>query len=187
MPKLRLFLSLNPEKGIITELEKIQSRLKGLYSEHNIRWEDPEKFHLTLRFLGDIDEDNLASLAGTLARLKFDFESILFETDKVGFFPENKYPNVIYAGLVETGNNSDILVGFIDRIIYNFGVKPDKRFIPHITLGRFNRSKRIKITEPPDITIGKFTVEFDSFCLMQSRLTPAGSVYETINQINFRK
>ncbi len=187
MAKLRVFLSLNPDEGVISELEKIQIRLKEMYLEHNIRWEDPEKFHLTLRFLGDIDEADLASLAETLKRLKFDFESIIFETDKVGFFPESKYPNVIFAGLKETGNNSDILVGFIDRIIYNFGVKPDKRFIPHITLGRFNRSKRIKVTEPLDAAISRFTVEYDSFCLMQSKLTPAGSVYETINKINFRK
>ena len=91
MAKLRVFLSLNPDEGVISELEKIQIRLKKIYSEHNIRWEDPEKFHLTLRFLGDIDEADLASLAETLKRLKFDFESIIFETDKVGFFPESKY------------------------------------------------------------------------------------------------
>ena len=187
MAKLRLFLSLNPSAGIISELEKIQNRLKELYLEQKIRWEEPEKLHLTLRFLGDTDELNVTPLLDTLNRLKFDFEKIIFETERVGFFPNNRYPNVIYTGLIEKWNNSDKLVGFIDRIIYNFGVKPDKRFIPHITLGRFSRNKRIKITQARDISIEKFSIEFDSFCLMKSRLTPSGSVYETINKINFRK
>lgn len=187
MPKLRLFLSLNPEENIISELELIQRRLKGSYPSGNIRWEEPDKFHLTLRFLGDINEADLAPLTETLQRLRFDFESLLFEADKIGFFPESRSPNVIYAGFNETGNNSEVLVGFIDRIIYNFGVKPEKRFIPHITLGRFNRNRKVKITEPVDIQMGKFTAEFDSFCVMQSSLTPNGSVYETLSKINFRK
>ncbi len=176
-----------PSPGETEALKRDQEALKQGFSADNLRWEDPEKFHLTLRFFGDIDEDMVNALAGTLDRLKFDFEAICFETDKIDFFPEGKYPNVIYAGLKETGNNSEILVGFIDKIILNFGVKPDKRFIPHITLGRFNRNKRTKITEPLNYSIQKYRIEFESFCLMQSRLTPAGSVYDLLNKFNFRK
>ena len=187
MPKKRLFISLNPDQNVLNELGKIQQNLKEKYPVHNIRWGESDKLHLTLRFLGDINEENIPALAGTLERLKFDFETISFETDRIGFFPDNKYPNVIYAGLIESGNNTELLVGFIDKIIFNFGVKPDKKFIPHITLGRFNRSKRIKINEPENTAINKFTVEFDSFNLMQSSLTPDGSVYELINIFNFRK
>lgn len=187
MDKKRLFLSLNLESPEIELLKQDQAAVKEKLGAENIRWSDPEKFHLTLRFLGDIDEDKAPALAGTLERLKFDFEAMHFETDKIGFFPESKFPNVIYAGLKEDGNNSEVLVGFIDKIIYNFGLKPDKRFIPHITLGRFNRNKRIKITEPLDLKIQKFKIEFESFCLMQSRLTPAGSVYDVMNKFNFRK
>lgn len=187
MGKIRLFLSLNLKSTEIELLKKDQAAVKEKLGVEDIRWSDPEKFHLTLRFLGDIDEDKAPALAETLERLKFDFETIDFETENIGFFPESKYPNVIYAGLKENGNNSEVLVGFIDKIIYNFGVKPDKRFIPHITLGRFNRNKRRKITEPLDFSIQKFKIEFESFCLMQSRLTPAGSVYELLNKFNFRK
>lgn len=187
MPKLRLFLSLNPAENIISELALIQRELKSLYPSGNIRWEEPDKFHLTLRFLGDVNEIDVEPLSETLQRLKFGFELILFEAQRVGFFPETKFPNVIYAGFKESGNNSDVLVGFIDRIIHNFGVKPEKRFIPHITLGRFNRSKRVKISEPADIEMSNIKAEFDSFCLMQSKLTPSGSVYETLNKFNFRK
>lgn len=187
MPKLRLFLSLNPAESVISELGTIQRKLKSLYSSGNIRWEEPDKFHMTLRFLGDVNEADTVPLKETLQRLRFDFESLLFAADKIGFFPESRFPNVIYAAFNETGNNSEVLVGFIDRIIYNFGVKPEKRFIPHITLGRFNRSRRVKITEPVDVKMGTFTAEFDSFCIMQSILTPKGSVYKTLSKINFRK
>lgn len=187
MGKIRLFLSLVPSPEEIEVLKEEQEAIRKGFSPDNLHWEDPEKFHLTLRFLGDMDENKVEALINTLDRMKFDFGSIEFTTDKIGLFPDSKYPNVIYEGLKETGNNSEVLVGFIDKIIHNFGIKPDKRFIPHITIGRFNRNKRTKITEPPEHSMKRYELEFESFCLMQSRLTPAGSVYDLLSEFNFRK
>ena len=160
--------------------------VKKLDSYH-IRWGEPDKFHLTLRFLGDFDEDKIEQLADTLDRLKFDFEYIEFESDKIDFFPNSRYPNVIYAGLKEKGNNSEQLVSFIDRIILNFGVKPDKRFVPHITLGRFPRDKRKKIDEEFSFPLKPEKIIFSSFSLMKSSLKPEGSVYEELYKFNFQK
>ncbi len=187
MSKQRLFLSLNPDERVISELLLIQQKLKEHFSMNNIRWAYPDNFHLTLRFLGDVDSENIIPLIETLKRLKFEFETILFTAEQIGFFPEGKYPNVIYAGFKEIGNNADILTGFIDRIIYNFKIKPEMRFVPHITLGRFKRTNRVKITEPLSTAIGKFTCEFDSFYLMKSTLNQNGSVYEVLGKINFLK
>ena len=88
MGKIRLFLSLNLESKEIASLKQDQTVIKDILGTNNIRWEDPDKFHLTLRFLGDIDEDKIEPLADTLERLKFDFEKIDFKTDKINFFPK---------------------------------------------------------------------------------------------------
>ena len=185
MPKLRLFLSLNLDSNYSETLKQDQNALKRLIGTENIRWEDPDKFHLTLRFLGDMNEENVEPLVSTLERLKFDFEKIIFNTDKIDFFPNKRFPNVVFAGLKEKGNNTDTLVGFIDKIIFNFGVKPDKKFIPHITFGRFNRSKRTKIDKETDHKLSPLLIEFDSFCLMRSKLMQGGSVYELISEFKF--
>ena len=187
MAKNRLFLSLNPAEEDLKELKKILPDLKNRFKDHYIKWENPDKFHLTFRFLGDIDEERTTVLASTLDRLKFDFENIGFSSDKIGYFPNSRYPNVIFAGLIEQGNNSDKLVSFIDRIILNFGVKPEKRFIPHITLGRFSRNKRKKIDEELTVSFPSENIVFDSFYLMKSTLTQDGSVYEILNKFNFIK
>ncbi len=190
MGKIRLFLSLNIDSNRIVSLKQDQAVIKGIIGTENMRWEEPDKFHLTLRFLGDMDEDNIEPLINTLERLKFDFDKIEYETENIGFFPNRRFPNIIYAGLREIGNQplrTEILVGFIDKIIYNFGVKPDKKFIPHITFGRFNRNKRRKIESNVDFNLSPVKIEFDSFSLMRSKLLPGGSEYEEISKFTFNK
>lgn len=187
LEKFRVFLSLNPSEAEKELLKADQQNVRSLLKDANIRWEDPEKFHLTLRFLGDIEADKIERLCSTLDRLKFDFSEIEYETTETGFFPDTKYPNVIFAGLKEINNHSQTLVEFIDKIIINFGVKPEKRFIPHITLGRFSRKKRYKLGSDIKYKLLHQKIIFASFFLMKSILTPEGSNYEIINEFSFLK
>jgi 2'-5' RNA ligase len=183
--KIRTFLSLNLQNKEIECLKQDQNKIKGILGNENIRWEDPDKYHLTLRFLGDTDAEKIEPLISTLERLKFDFETIEFYTDKIDFFPNRRFPNIIFAGLKEKGKNIETLVGFIDKIIFNFGIKPDKKFIPHITFGRFNRNKRRKIASDMVFELTPLNIQFNSFSLMQSKLLPTGSEYEEISTFNF--
>lgn len=187
MGKIRTFLSLNIAANITSELGAVQKNVMNALKDHSVKWEESNKLHLTLRFLGDIDEENIDQLIFTLERLKLDFDSIKFKANSIGFFPNTKYPNVVFIGLDEDGNNSAKLVEFIDKIIFNFGVKPEKRFIPHITLGRFRKDKRIMIEDSIEVNVEPIEIDFDSFYLMHSILTPQGSVYKPIKEIKFSK
>lgn len=187
LDKIRTFLSLNIEDSSVNEFSEILNKTRLSLNNYPVKWESPEKLHLTLRFLGDIAENKIDDLVFTLDRLKLDFESIDFTTDGIDFFPNSKFPNVVFIGLNETGRNSEKLVEFIDKIIFNFGVKPEKRFIPHITLGRFRRDKRIKLTDKIEIKAEPVKVKFDCFYLMKSTLSPKGSVYEIIEDFKFSK
>lgn len=187
MEKIRTFLSLNIPGELIPAFKVHQDIVKQALIDHSVKWEEPAKLHLTLRFLGDVIADKLQDLVFTLERLKPEFDSIRFTTDGIGFFPNPKYPNVVFTSLEEEGDNSARLVEFIDKIIFNFGVKPEKRFVPHVTLGRFRKDKRIKIDNPINLTVEPIKAEFESFFLMKSVLTPTGSVYEILNEFKFSK
>ena len=84
--KIRTFLSLNLNQEDIDPLERDQNALKAIIGTENVRWEDPGKFHMTLRFLGDVDTAKVNAMADIFERLKFDFETIEYHTDKMGFF-----------------------------------------------------------------------------------------------------
>jgi len=183
--KIRTFLSLNVSGAEVLKMKEIQDQLKTKFSSGGIKWEDSAKFHLTLRFLGDIDEEKIPDLEAVLERLKFDFEKIKFTVKGIGFFPNSKYPNVVFIDLSEHDSNTEKLVGFIDKIIFNFGVKPEKKFVPHITIGRFKRDKRVKIESPVETDFAPFNIEFGSFFLMQSILQKEGSAHIAVNEFSF--
>lgn len=185
--KIRTFLSLNVESSLKSMLGAIQDDVKTELKNYHVKWENPDKFHLTLRYLGDIDESKIEELAYILDRLKVEFESIKFAVDDIGFFPNQKYPNVVFISLAEEGNNSGKLVEFIDKILASFGIKPDKKFIPHITLGRFRRDKRICLDKPVEVNVVPANIEFDRFCLMKSVLQSGGSEHYIIQEFKFCK
>lgn len=187
MPGSRLFLALVPDKDIVDLLSTAQSALKLTLKDYALRWENPVKFHMTLRFLGDVEDHKTESLVNILDRIKFDFDELNFDTFEIGFFPNSRYPNVVYAGFKEQRSDSESMVESIDSIIKSFGIKPDKKFVPHITLGRFDRSKRKKsegLVVPP---LPKALAVFESFSLMKSTLKQGGSEYTELYKFNFQK
>ena len=166
-------------------MAEIQKEVMDQLDGYKVRWEDPARFHLTLRFLGDIDEEKIPDLKTVLGRLKFDFENIVFSVNGIGFFPDSRYPNVVYLDLDEEGENTEKLVGFIDRIIFNFGVRPDKKFVPHITKKKKKKDKRVKLERVISAAFLPFNIKFDSFYLMQSVLQKEGSKHLALSEFRF--
>jgi len=185
--KIRTFLSLNFDSAVKDKASEILRVQRESFRDYLIKWEKSEKFHLTLRFLGDIDEKQAELLSYQLDNIAFSFDKIAYVTNGIGFFPNARRPNVIFIGLEEEGNNSGELVNKIDAVISEIGIKPDKKFVAHITLGRFRRENR-KGAEGVNIeSFEPFRVEFNSFFLMKSVLDYRGSEYFPIKEFNFKK
>jgi len=122
-------------------------------------------YHLTLKFLGDIDKPE--KIIRKLKLIRFSpFELVLGE---IGYFPNRRRPKVIWVGVkpqepvIELHRQIESLLG------------KDKKFHPHITLSRLKRSADI-----PEIEIEKRKIIVDSLELIKSTLLPSGPVYETL-------
>lgn len=186
LEKVRSFLSLNIDASLVDSLAIIQSRVKEALADYSIKWEKPDKFHMTMRFLGDMYRNSINELIKQLEFINFEFKSIEMYTSGIGFFPNRKFPNVVFVDLIEKENNTEKLVSNIDNVLNLFGIKPDKKFVPHITLGRFRRENKKRLYEDFNVEVDKIPVIFDSYYLMKSELTPKGSVYSVIKKFNFQ-
>ncbi len=186
MGKIRTFLSLNIDQKSITKLEQIQKALKHLLKEYNIKWEKPGKLHITLRFLGDIDDRNIPILITELDKIKTGFNHIEFNVSGIGFFPDTRHANVIFISLTEVNTNSQILIEQIDNVIKIFRIIPDKKFVPHITIGRFRQGRKKRIKEKIDLSFADFKIVFNEFYLMKSILKSKGSEHEIISKFQFQ-
>jgi RNA 2',3'-cyclic 3'-phosphodiesterase len=166
----RLFVALSMPEEVVADLERLAVGLP------NLRWTDPEQYHLTLRFIGEVDHETFYEIGETLADITLlPFEMAL---KGLGTFPPRGAPHTLWVGVEE----SEALLALrrrIDRTLRDLGIEPERRnYVPHVTLAR--------IREPlPEARFGSWlarralfrshTFPVSSFQLYSSLLRPEGA------------
>lgn len=116
--------------------EAVRRRLAGLVADapRGVRPVRPEQIHLTLHFLGDIDDEGLATVTTALGGLRH--RAFAIDLTGAGVFPPQGRPTVLWAGVAAT----DDLLGLhrdVTAILASSGMQPDPRpWAPHVTLAR---------------------------------------------------
>ncbi len=173
----RLFISLDIPEFNLVELLKQRDEIYG--SPNNVKWEEKNKLHITLKFLGDVGE-NISELI--IRRFEeIEFNKIISKFDKFSFYKKNGSLKILFAGFQE----NPAIIEF-QNIIKNecklLGFDSDnKKFHPHVTLLRIKEQEDISrlINFNNCIIKGdKFTI--DTFSIVKSVLKPSGSEYNTI-------
>ena len=166
MPEEIKKILLDAQKQINTEKAKIRSA---------------KAFHLTLKFLGEVEDKKIEGIKSALNGIKFKkFNTILTE---IGVFPNESYIRVVWIGLNDSENKITSLQKEVDSKIEKLGFKKDTRFHPHLTLARvkFVEDKQGFIKNLKEIKIEKKAFQITEFKLIKSILTPEGPVYEDIS------
>ncbi len=173
----RLFFGINFSDNIRNELKKIINEFRKF--DEPVKWENPEKLHITLLFLGDVKiEDKLVLLNDTDNMEKFPTFDIMIKSK--GVFPNYKMPRIIWLGIEENLIMHNISEN-IRLICRKRGIEFDeKEFKPHLTIGRIkgNISQRFKdflVNYNYDPIIDRI----NSFELIKSVLDSKGSKYFT--------
>jgi len=166
---MRTFISIEIS-SVEPYLKEIQNKIKlgGLRLVND--------FHLTLHFLGDINEKKVEKIKESLKELKF--EPFKIKLDKASYFPETGDIRVIWVGL-KPEDKIKKLQKQVDELA---GLKRDEKFKPHITLARvkFIKHKRELKDKINNMKIENKSFMVEKIKLMKSELTPTGPVYETL-------
>jgi RNA 2',3'-cyclic 3'-phosphodiesterase len=129
---VRLFVSVEIPAAVKQRLERLCCDVPGA------RWADPEQIHLTLRFIGEVDELVFGDVEAALGQVRaapFDLE-----LKGVGHFPPRGEPKVLWVG-VERSEGLSQLHDRVERALVRAGVEPERRrFSPHVTLARLNHT-----------------------------------------------
>jgi 2'-5' RNA ligase len=136
-----------------------------------------EQLHLTLRFIGDVDEDTFASARETLAGLTGG--SFHLTIRGIGHFPPGKLPRVLWAGLEDSSPLME-LQQQVEQSLVEAGIAPDgRRFSPHLTLARLKETPFATVAhleeQQRELVAGPFPVE--EFHLYSSTLNRAGAIH----------
>lgn len=181
METKRCFIALELPREVLKEIKKIQEliRKRTLLTGKFI---ETENLHLTLKFLGEIDEDKIKEVKKRLREIKFN--SFDAEFGEVGVF-NKKFIRIIWIKL--KGRVFELQKEIDDRLKDLF--KPEERFMSHITISRVRHVKRKKelIEYLKSIKPIKNKFKVECFFLKSSELLPEGLVYEDIGRYNLYK
>jgi 2'-5' RNA ligase len=177
---LRLFvgLALPPEQKLT-----LSTLCRGV---PGVKWVDPGNCHVTIRFIGAVDEGLAADIDEALAGIRF--KPFALAVAGTGSFGPDDRPRTLYAGL----DRSEPLAKLHEKIenaLMRAGLLPEgRRFTPHVTLGNVQNGNPIEIrrfvAENNLLRLPSFEVE--AFHLVRSYLTKAGSIYEEVADYRLR-
>jgi RNA 2',3'-cyclic 3'-phosphodiesterase len=186
---MRTFISLNPDEPVRKKISEIQNYVKEKISDLNpeflnsIKWEPENKFHLTLFFIGETDENKVSVIHSGLKKLEsgISFKEINFKLKSINAFPKLKYPRVLILELDNEDKKVFELSNKINSVLKEIGFENDKLFHPHFTIGRIKRDHKINLTKLENNIEIDLNFYVNKFFLMESKLKKDGSEYSVID------
>ena len=182
MSKFRGFIAL--DLGVPSKIMEIENEIKKTGA--NIKLVEPKNMHLTLKFLGDTNEELIDEIEKIIKESVEGIEPFNIQLKGTGVFPNPNYIKVIWIG-IQNGEQIIAIAQKIDEKISKLGFKKEKRkFSPHLTIGRVksakNKDKLITVLEKyKDIEFAD--IKIHSITLKKSDLTPKGPIYTNLKEI----
>jgi RNA 2',3'-cyclic 3'-phosphodiesterase len=185
---MRLFMAIDLDEAARSAVSQEQRRLTAAFRDDrrsSIKWVPADHMHLTLVFLGEVDE---ARAAAIIEDVGADLPSAPFDLHfrDVGVFPPRGAPTVLWLGVASGAEASIALHRVLVERIARHGIALEQRpFHPHLTLARFRSSRpsdrqRVAAAGDRDVT----AVHVDHVTLYQSRLSSAGPSYTALARAN---
>lgn len=184
----RTFLAIEISSG--NELLVVYNNLKEAFQNENMRWVDPNHYHITLFFLGDTREEQIPSIITKIEQTITGTSVFDLVLKGYGVFPEVLNPNVLWLGIEKNEALFKLKIS-IDKVLEPFGFKAEKRkFTPHLTIARVKDLQNKSLINDSmknykDILIGQ--VKIDKLVFFESRLTPNGPAYNKLREFHFQE
>jgi 2'-5' RNA ligase len=182
---MRTFIAVELPQTVRAGLVTLQGELAK--AQADVKWVEPENLHLTLKFLGEITDEQRQAIESLLKRVADHEEPFTLGLGGVGAFPSVTAPRVIWVGLGEGEEPVARVAQMIEEGGRAIGLRREERpFATHLTLGRVRSSRRrtalaqlLRETtwEPPS------PWRVTSITLYQSVLGPGGPRYTVLADI----
>jgi RNA 2',3'-cyclic 3'-phosphodiesterase len=180
---MRLFIALNLPKKERERIYRAARRLRN--EEMPVRWLEPDHFHVTLKFLGEVRRERIPKIEEAIARVAGTTAPFSTTLGGFGAFPTIRRPRVIWLGV---GANPELrcLKQDVEWALGDLGFDAETRaFHPHVTLGRANDRNGAGAFRGLDDMMAelefKGEVKVHSLDLMRSQVSREGATYTVLS------
>ncbi len=180
---MRCFIAIDLPDSIKEEIKELQRNIK----EKGIKNIKAENLHITLKFLGNLNEREVKRIKNELHLLN-PKEKFKIHLENPGVFTRQNIIRIIWLG---ASKKDDILSikNELDARLAKHGFGEDKKYTPHVTIARVNtgNNEKVKnrIMQLKDFKTSEFFI--DAIKLKQSTLTPEGSLYKDLEIIKIHR
>ncbi len=187
---MRAFIAIPINKECLEKLTLLQNRL--ISAGADVKWVRPKNIHITLKFLGDIDEDRLQNIIPLLHESIIKHNSFNITIAGLGAFPSIKKPKTLWAGIDKGKKCCCLLQKDIESSVKDLGFDSENRpFKPHLTIGRVRSKKNILSLSALLEKEKVFQVSAESpvreVILFKSELTQKGPIYTASERFRMRQ
>jgi len=188
--RYRLFVALAVPDHVKDKMGAAQADLRRVLPDRNARWARREQFHLTLRFLGDVEAARAEALAEAIRASCGGFGTLHLRAERIGCFPERGYPRVVWVGVRDQAEQLPRLQQVVEAATEGFTSEPkEARFTGHLTLARIKGIKHPEAEALGKAAAGMADRVFGQWTayqieLMRSQLLPQGAQHTGLASIS---
>lgn len=191
---IRTFIAVETSEAIRSKISKLIERLQkgSMFFPVRASWAKPENIHLTLKFLGKIEEEMVKKIADVMREIAKQTSSFRLSAEGLGVFPNERQPRVLWVGIKEGKRPLIELQSLLEKRLQSLGFEPEQRaFHPHLTLARFKSLKGTSalmniVKDHQHLSkLGEW--EVSEMILFRSDLHPDGAIYTPLEKVSFRK
>jgi 2'-5' RNA ligase len=190
MARLRTFIAVDLGQPIRDRCVALQEALARTGTE--VKWVEPENLHVTLLFLGEVEDRAVPALCRAVAEACAAQDAFALSVEAVGCFPNPRRPRTVWAGVGEGGAELVALHDALEPPLLQLGCyrREERQYTPHVTLGR------VKSDRPTEKLAQELTknanwqggaTEVREVLVLSSELAPQGPVYTVLSRAKLRK
>jgi 2'-5' RNA ligase len=188
MQKVRTFVAVEMPEQVRAQFRDVEAQLRQ--ADAHVKWVEPHNIHMTLKFLGDVTEDELDRLYRGVDEGAQKCAPFEISLSQLGAFPHLRRPRVVWIG-IERGKEPLVQLHkrLEDSISGQGFPKENRKFSPHLTIGRVKSPRGIDdLVEAIQATpFESESFEINEVVVMESTLTPEGPIYTPLRRVGLTK
>ncbi|MBS1809095.1 MAG: RNA 2',3'-cyclic phosphodiesterase [Acidobacteria bacterium] len=175
---MRVFIAIELPAAVKTSLAALQTEVRKARAD--VSWAKPENLHLTLKFLGEVDAQQIPAITNACVDAVLGVPPFSISIKDVGGFPNLKQPRVLWVGIADGLSELRTLHQKLDTNLQSLGFEKESRaFNPHLTLGRVKSLQNLTAATAKLLTypLPDLLFQANELVVMQSQLHSAGAIY----------
>ena len=179
---MRTFLAVEVSDAVRSEVCKLTSQLASHAA--GVRWVEPNNLHLTLKFFGEISDDDVSKICTAVGDAVSPLPAFDCECLGVGAFPRVTQPRTIWVGMRDDQDRVTGLQKTVEECVFELGYPRERRaFHAHLTVGRVRDSRAVQplsesLQKQSELSLG--TMRVSTVTLFASQLRSSGPIYTAL-------